>query len=106
MRPPSKIEAQLDIAEMLKYKGSEVINWKDQPGPGETDLEAYWDDGTKWLLRVMLGKERLNGKGSLGKLRLRATSMGAVPVIAAVEGEQVEFRSAVDDVLLELPEEW
>ena len=105
MRPPSKMEAQTDIAEMLKCTGSDVINWKDNPGPGATDLEAYWDDGTKWLLQVILGKRKLNGESNLGKLRLRATSMGAVPVIAAVEGEQVEFRSAVDQELLEMPEE-
>jgi len=103
MKPASKLQAQADITEILSWKGSDVINWQDKPGPGGTDLEAYWDDGTKWLLQVKMGGEELNGGSNLGKLRLRAVSLGAVPVIAAVEGEKVIFRSAVDDELLEVP---
>ena len=95
-------EAQHDISELLRSAGSEVVDWGDAPGPGETDIEAYWPTGAKWLLQV---REKSEVAGELGKLRLRATSMGATPVLALVMGEQVEFHSAVDDALLELPED-
>ena len=98
-------QAQEDISAILQSTGSEVIQWKDIPGPGGTDLEAHWPTGTKWLLQVRDTQDGLSTNNELGKLRLRAASMGATPVLALVQGQQVEFRSATDQALLELPEE-
>ena len=93
---------QEDISNILRSAGSEVIQWKESPGPGGTDLEAYWPTGTAWLLQV---RSTAAEAGELGKLRLRAASMGATPVLALVHRQQVEFRSATDQALLELPDE-
>lgn len=99
------LEAQRDISAILQSRGSDVISWEQERGPGETDLEAYWRSGNRWLLQVRTPEDVVVGPGELSRLRLRATSVGAVPVVAWVDGMQVEFRSILDETLLEIPEE-
>jgi hypothetical protein len=104
MREHKHLEAQRDVSALLESKGSDVISWEGERGPGETDLEAYWDSGDRWLLQVWLGDGGLECLEGLSKLRLRANSLGAVPAVARVDGMQVEFRSILDESLLEVPE--
>jgi hypothetical protein len=99
------IEAQRDVSAMLESTGSDVISWEQQRGPGETDLEAYWKSGNRWLLRVRTPYDEPDGPGELSRLRLRASAVGALPVLAWVDGMRVEFRSILDETLLEIPEE-
>ena len=98
------LEAQRDISAILENSGSDVISWEEQRGPGETDLEAYWKSGNRWLLQVRTPDDAPDSPGELSRLRLRATSVGAVPVLAWVDGMRVEFRSILDETLLEIPE--
>lgn len=102
---PQHLEAQRDISAILESRGSDVISWEHERGPGETDLEAYWQSGNRWLLQVRTPEDAVDRAVELSRLRLRATSVGAVPVVAWVDGMQVEFRSILDESLLEIPEE-
>jgi hypothetical protein len=95
--------AQRDIFALLQSSGSDVISWDGIRGPGETDLEADWGSGSRWLLQLRTPRDRTDGAGALSKLRLRAATIGALPVVAHVDGMQVEFRSSLDGTLLELP---
>lgn len=92
-----------DISAILRSRGSEVLTWEGA-GPGGTDLEAYWRSGTAWLVSVRAEAERAVAE-DLSRLRLRATGLGATPVVCKVSGKQLEFHSAVDDALLEVPED-
>ena len=92
-----------DISAILSSRGGEILDWQGN-GPGGTDLEAYWRSGTSWLVSVRAEAERAIAE-DLSRLRLRASGLGATPVVCHVSGMQVEFRSAVDDALLDVPED-
>jgi len=92
-----------DISDILSSRGGEILSW-DGDGPAGTDLEAYWRSGPSWIVKVAADAAR-NPIADLGQLRLRANGLGATPVVCKVSGMQVEFRSAVDDALLEVPED-
>jgi hypothetical protein len=104
MRTHEHLEAQRDVLAILESRGSDVISWEGRRGPGETDLEAYWETGDKWLLQVWTDGGEDESADGLGKLSLRARCMGAIPAVARVDGMRIEFRSIPDQTLLEIPE--
>ena len=65
------LAAQRDISAMLESTGSDVISWEQQRGPGETDLEAYWRSGNRWLLQVHTPKDAPSEPGELSRMRSR-----------------------------------
>ena len=93
-----------DISAILSSRGGEILDWGGD-GPGGTDLEAYWRSGAAWLVRVRAAEAERAIAEDHSRLRLRASGIGATPVVCRVSGMQVEFRSAVDDALLDVPED-
>ena len=101
-------KAEAYVARSLRSRGATVT--VDTTGPGATDLEAVWSTGTMWLVQVKASRVATStgpkwpSSNELGRLKSRATRIGATAVVALVKGTEIEFYSARNGHVLTPPD--
>jgi hypothetical protein len=96
------------IVNYLRRQGATTINREPGEGPGGSDIEAYWESGDAWIIKVMETDTEIETikekyEDEIEKMWLEARNRRAQAVVAVVGEKEMIFWQAESWKLLETP---